>query len=95
MIIVYFVARIIPAYAIVLVVCATVLPYVADGPHWPPPLPRQCQQQWWMNLLFINNHFVSIEHMVSEPAITAYGSLSVFFPCNFSHQLINLSIKYR
>lgn len=55
--------RVVPAYAVVLAVCASLIGYVADGPHWPPPLQQQCQEQWWKNLLFINNYFITIEHM--------------------------------
>ncbi|KAK7093037.1 hypothetical protein V1264_008693 [Littorina saxatilis] len=55
--------RVIPAYMVVLAVCACLIVHLADGPHWPPPLQQQCLEQWWTNLLFINNYFVSIEHM--------------------------------
>ncbi|XP_025080452.1 uncharacterized protein LOC112556054 [Pomacea canaliculata] len=55
--------RISPAYMLTLLVCTCLLGYTANGPHWPPPLQQQCQEQWWFNMLFINNYFTSIEHM--------------------------------
>ncbi|KAL8592546.1 hypothetical protein ACOMHN_030231 [Nucella lapillus] len=55
--------RIWPAYILVVMVTACLLGYMADGPHWPPAAHAQCRQQWWANLLFVNNYFVSVEHM--------------------------------
>ena len=63
-------------------VCACLIGYVADGPHWPPPLQEQCLHQWWANLLFINNYFVSIEHMVSHIDRGRAGPMGGHTPVN-------------
>ena len=52
-------ARLTPAYMLVLMTEATLSPYFADGPIYPPNgfEVDYCENSWWRNLLYINNLF--------------------------------------
>lgn len=48
--------------------CATLLPYMGDGPRWPETLARYsdpCKANWWTNALYIHN-LVNVNQMVSN-----------------------------
>nr|XP_022323723.1 nose resistant to fluoxetine protein 6-like [Crassostrea virginica] len=49
--------RLTPAYMLVLMTEATLSPYFADGPIYPPNgfEVDYCEDSWWRNLLYINN----------------------------------------
>ncbi|OWF42582.1 uncharacterized protein LOC110460880 [Mizuhopecten yessoensis] len=49
--------RLTPMYAVVLLIFATLLPYIGSGPLWPNVIQtsENCKQSWWTNLLYINN----------------------------------------
>ncbi|XP_066293459.1 nose resistant to fluoxetine protein 6-like isoform X2 [Branchiostoma lanceolatum] len=48
--------RLTPTYMFVLMLYMWVLPYMFSGPFWPPaPLDPNCGDNWWTNLLYINN----------------------------------------
>ncbi|XP_021369748.1 nose resistant to fluoxetine protein 6-like [Mizuhopecten yessoensis] len=49
--------RLTPMYVVVLLIFATLLPYLGSGPLWPNVLQtsEDCKQSWWTNLLYINN----------------------------------------
>lgn len=51
--------RLTPAYMLVLMTEATLSPYFADGPVYPPQgfEVDYCEKSWWKNLLYINNLF--------------------------------------
>ncbi|XP_011450645.3 nose resistant to fluoxetine protein 6 [Magallana gigas] len=55
--------RLTPAYMLVLMTEATLSPYFADGPVYPPQgfEVDYCGKSWWKNLLYINNFFDSSE----------------------------------
>ncbi|XP_039295358.1 nose resistant to fluoxetine protein 6 [Nilaparvata lugens] len=51
--------RIVPVYMFVIAVYAWVLPYTGDGPLWKARIgveSERCVNNWWVNLLFINNY---------------------------------------
>uniref|UniRef100_A0A1B6DTW6 Nose resistant-to-fluoxetine protein N-terminal domain-containing protein n=2 Tax=Clastoptera arizonana TaxID=38151 RepID=A0A1B6DTW6_9HEMI len=51
--------RIIPTYAVSVAIHAYILIHFSDGPLWKFLIGRvatRCQQNWWSNLLFINNY---------------------------------------
>ncbi|KAF8797101.1 Nose resistant to fluoxetine protein 6 like protein [Argiope bruennichi] len=48
--------RLTPVYAIVMLFYTFVNPYIADGPLWPDvDHDQNCYDNWWYNLLYINN----------------------------------------
>ncbi|KAI5733761.1 hypothetical protein M8J76_015589 [Diaphorina citri] len=54
------IVRIIPSYALVIGFYVWVLPYLNDGPLWKAIVLREshrCQENWWTNILFVNNFF--------------------------------------
>ncbi|XP_075234133.1 nose resistant to fluoxetine protein 6-like [Lycorma delicatula] len=51
--------RLTPSYAIVIAIYAYILPLLGDGPLWSVKVgleAERCQNNWWMNILFINNY---------------------------------------
>jgi len=53
----FFLTRLTPVYAIILGFVATLLVYTGSGPGWALVQfeSDQCRQNWWTNLLYINN----------------------------------------
>lgn len=54
-----FMNRLVPPYILVMVVYGWCLPYLGDGPLWDKRVgleARRCRDNWWVNLLFINNY---------------------------------------
>ncbi|PNF21712.1 hypothetical protein B7P43_G10359 [Cryptotermes secundus] len=52
--------RLTPAYAIVILISATLYRYVGSGPLLPVianQMAEGCQSNWWTNILYINNYF--------------------------------------
>ncbi|XP_078656657.1 nose resistant to fluoxetine protein 6-like [Branchiostoma floridae x Branchiostoma belcheri] len=48
--------RLTPTYMFVMMLYMWVLPYMFSGPFWPPaPLDQNCGDNWWTNILYINN----------------------------------------
>ncbi|RUS88830.1 hypothetical protein EGW08_003375 [Elysia chlorotica] len=49
--------RLTPPYMLVMMVNITLLHYMGDGPLWPQKSfePDECRNNWWSNLLYINN----------------------------------------
>ncbi|KAI8518268.1 hypothetical protein Bbelb_042850 [Branchiostoma belcheri] len=48
--------RLTPTYMFVMMLYVWVLPYMFSGPFWPPaPLDPNCGDNWWTNILYINN----------------------------------------
>lgn len=46
--------------------CATILPYMGDGPRWMEVIARYydtCKINWWLNALYIQN-LVDVPRMV-------------------------------
>lgn len=59
--------RITPVYMVVVGFYATLLKRLGDGPIWDERVLREverCQQNWWANLLYINN-YVNVQGLVS------------------------------
>lgn len=51
--------RLTPAYAFILLLHATWLPKLQDGPLWPRGAEVErnfCRRNWWTNLLYVNNY---------------------------------------
>ncbi|KAG8310549.1 hypothetical protein J6590_062678, partial [Homalodisca vitripennis] len=51
--------RIVPTYLLMMGVVGWLLPHMSDGPLWHKRVgleSRRCQENWWLNLLFINNY---------------------------------------
>eukprot|EP00058_Branchiostoma_floridae_P006674 XP_002592162.1 hypothetical protein BRAFLDRAFT_88115 [Branchiostoma floridae] len=54
----FFFLRLTPTYMFVLMLWMWVLPFMFSGPSWPHPpdgLARNCGDNWWTNLLYVNN----------------------------------------
>ncbi|XP_067685689.1 O-acyltransferase like protein-like [Haliotis asinina] len=48
--------RLTPVYAYVIFVYTFVVPYLVDGPTWTSPTDKaSCENNWWINMLYINN----------------------------------------
>ncbi|XP_067686619.1 O-acyltransferase like protein-like [Haliotis asinina] len=48
--------RLTPVYAYVIFVYTFVVPYLVDGPTWTSPADKtDCENNWWINMLYINN----------------------------------------
>ena len=62
----YYLFRILPLYAILILVYAAFGQYLGSGPlfDWQSARVRDCNNNWWANLLFINN-FYKPREMVS------------------------------
>jgi peptidoglycan/LPS O-acetylase OafA/YrhL len=59
--------RLTPVYAVVVAVYACLLQHVGSGPIWSTKIDREverCVDNWWANLLYINN-YVNTSAMVS------------------------------
>lgn len=57
-----------PVYGLMIAFHAFVLLHLADGPLWKKIAVQEseyCRQNWWSNLLFINN-YVDADHPVRE-----------------------------
>ena len=64
----FFTLRLTPTYMFVLMLWMWVLPYMFSGPFWPQApngLDPSCQDNWWTNLLYINN-VVNLEREVGR-----------------------------
>ncbi|EDS45872.1 conserved hypothetical protein [Culex quinquefasciatus] len=68
-VIVYRYIRLTPAYAYVLLLHATWLPKLQDGPLWMRGTQTErymCRQNWWTNLLYVNNYVRSDEPCLQQ-----------------------------
>lgn len=57
-----------PVYGLMIAFHTFVLLHLADGPLWKKIAIQEsnyCQQNWWSNLLFINN-YIDADHPVSK-----------------------------
>ena len=56
--------RLVPLYGVVLMFYATILPHMGSGPIWYKMIEEtgRCRQNWWTNLLFINNFHPTAFH---------------------------------
>lgn len=56
--------RLTPAYMLVIMVYLCLSPYWGDGPVWPASDPDRdnCEDNWWTNLLYLNN-FINVKEM--------------------------------
>lgn len=60
--------RLTPAYALVIMFYATVMPRLSSGPTWyrSVELPAAaCQDNWLLNLLYLNN-YLATDNMVNN-----------------------------
>lgn len=51
--------RIVPPYLVMMGIVGWILPHMSEGPLWTKRVgleAQRCQQNWWLNLLFINNY---------------------------------------
>lgn len=58
----YFCSRIVPAFLIIMMFYALIMPTFSDGPLWTFRAElesRRCRDNWWLNLLFLNNYIHS------------------------------------
>ncbi|XP_055533122.1 nose resistant to fluoxetine protein 6-like [Wyeomyia smithii] len=65
----YRFVRLTPAYAYVILLHATWLPKLQDGPMWPRGAQAEkyfCRQNWWTNLLYVNNYVNSDEPCLQQ-----------------------------
>src|SRR6218665_179933 len=58
-------ARLTPLYMFVLAIYATLFKYFGSGPYWPQESDESCKNNWWTNLLYINN-IVHTDKMVIQ-----------------------------
>ena len=47
--------RLTPLYMLVLAIYTTLFKYFGSGPFWPKESDEACINNWWTNLLYINN----------------------------------------
>jgi hypothetical protein len=70
------IGRLTPVYAVVVAVYACLLQHLGSGPIWSTKIDREverCVDNWWANLLYINN-YVNTSAMVSAaPSILLYA----------------------
>jgi hypothetical protein len=62
--VVYRYCRLMPVYGFMLLLDATLLLHIHDGPMWPRVAETQryfCRNNWWANVLFINNYVTTSE----------------------------------
>ena len=54
-----FFHRLTPAYGLIMLVLSTLFLHLSSGPNWAfmEGQSMACQEQWWKNLLYINNFF--------------------------------------
>ncbi len=60
--------RLTPTYMFVLAMSSTITKYLGSGPFFPMngfENKDNCENYWWMNVLYINN-FLKLENMVDE-----------------------------
>lgn len=58
--------RMLPAYGIMMLLTAFVVPHLGDGPFWASriwPEADKCKQHWWTNLILVSN-FIKVENQV-------------------------------
>jgi hypothetical protein len=56
--------RLLPVYGYMMLLDATLLVHIHDGPVWPKAAETQkyfCRNNWWANVLFINNYVETSE----------------------------------
>jgi len=66
--------RLTPAYALLVGIMATLLPYIGSGPYW-TIIDRWagfCETNWWTNLLYVNN-FVNTSYLVRANTTQRYS----------------------
>lgn len=73
----FFCLRILPTYVTMILVTAFILPYMGNGPIWKLviyPDAHFCRQNWWTNLLFLNNYVNSSEMVIDWYYFVVYWS---------------------
>lgn len=51
--------RILPCYAVLLMLGTNMMPYLGEGPRWSAEIKnvQVCKKNWWSNVLFISNFY--------------------------------------
>jgi len=80
--------RLTPVYAVIIFFFATLQYKLGSGPLWEAFIgtdKKNCQQMWWLNLLYLNN-YVETDKMC--------GYHTWFMPCEFHFTLIGIGLAY-
>lgn len=59
--------RLTPPFAVMILIAATIVTYLGDGPIWHKvmePKIAQCKTHWWLDLLYVQN-YITIDDPVS------------------------------
>eukprot|EP00102_Acyrthosiphon_pisum_P022676 XP_016659886.1 PREDICTED: nose resistant to fluoxetine protein 6-like [Acyrthosiphon pisum] len=85
--------RLIPLYGVMIAFYSFVLIHLSDGPLWRHMAVKEsenCQQNWWTNLLFVNNYvnadqpcMIQSWYMACDLHLCAVGILIVYFVWKF------------
>ncbi|GIY74961.1 nose resistant to fluoxetine protein 6 [Caerostris darwini] len=76
--------RLVPQYAFMIFFFVTCFPHLASGPFWPHNA-GTCQDNWWMNLLFVNNLFTDGAQCMPW---------TWYMPCDFQYFVVSLVVLY-
>lgn len=70
-----------PLMMAIIAFCATVLPYLGDGPFWSDAIIMYnswCKKNWWLNSIYLHN-FLNRENMVHINAPLVVFGNKLFF----------------